>query len=92
MGPTAFDSSNIGNARSAVTIHDLATRVKRLSGCPGDITFEPLTYTDVELRIPDTSKAKELLGFQARVELEDGIERTIAWYREKLAREAQVGA
>ena len=35
------------------------------------------------------SKAKELLGFQAQVELEDGIERTIAWYRAKLAREAQ---
>lgn len=75
------ESFNIGNARSAVTIHDLATRVKRLTGCPGEITFEPLTYTDVELRIPNVEKARRLIGFEAAVDLDEGLERTIAWYR-----------
>jgi UDP-glucose 4-epimerase len=79
------ESFNIGNARSAVTIYDLATRIKRLSGCPGEVVFRPLHYTDVELRIPNVQKARELLGFEARVELEEGLGRTIAWYREKLA-------
>ena len=79
------ESFNIGNARSAVTIHDLAQRVKRLSGCSGEIVFQPLHYTDVELRIPNVEKARELLGFEAKVDLDEGIERTIAWYREKLA-------
>ena len=37
---------------------------------------------DVELRIPNMGKARELLGFEAHVELDDGLERTIAWYRE----------
>ncbi len=76
------ESFNIGNARSAVTIHDLARRIKRLTGCPGDIVFQPLHYTDVELRIPNVEKARELLGFEASVDLDEGLERTIAWYRE----------
>jgi UDP-glucose 4-epimerase len=79
------ESFNIGNARSAVTIFDLARRIKRLTGAPGEIVFQPLHYTDVELRIPNVDKARELLGFEARVELDEGLERTIAWYREKLA-------
>ena len=77
------ESFNIGNARSAVTIHDLAQRVKRLTGCPGEIVFQPLHYTDVELRIPNIDKARELLGFEAKVDLDEGLERTIAWYRER---------
>ena len=76
------ESFNIGNARSAVTIHDLAQRVKRLTGCPGEVVFQPLHYTDVELRIPNIEKARELLGFEAKVDLDEGLERTIAWYRE----------
>jgi len=74
---------NVGNARSAVTIFDLAQRVKRISGCPGEIRFAPLDYVDVELRIPNVGKARELLGFEAAVELDEGLERTIAWYRSR---------
>ena len=77
------ESFNIGNARSTVTIFDLAQRIKRISGASGEITFEPLNYTDVELRIPNVTKARELLGFEAEVELDEGLERTIAWYREQ---------
>jgi UDP-glucose 4-epimerase len=77
------ESFNIGNARSAVTIFDLASRIKRLTGCPGAIRFQPLHYTDVELRIPNVDKARQVLGFDAAVELDDGLARTIAWYRER---------
>jgi nucleoside-diphosphate-sugar epimerase len=75
---------NVGNPRSAVTIYDLAQRVKRLTGCPGAITFRPLHYADVELRIPDVEKARETLGWEARVELDEGLDRTIAWHRTQL--------
>jgi UDP-glucose 4-epimerase len=78
------ESFNIGNARSAVTIFDLARRIKALSGCPGEIVFQPLHYLDVELRIPNVDKARTLLGFAAKVELDEGLERTIAWYREQI--------
>jgi nucleoside-diphosphate-sugar epimerase len=74
---------NIGNPRSAVTIYDLATRIKRLAGGSGEIVFQPLHYADVELRIPNVEKAHELLGWEPEVELDDGLARTIAWYREK---------
>jgi nucleoside-diphosphate-sugar epimerase len=74
---------NVGNARSTVTIFDLAQRVKRLTGAPGQIGFQPLHYTDVEIRIPNVDKARELLGFEAGVDLDDGLARTIAWYRQR---------
>jgi UDP-glucose 4-epimerase len=76
-------SFNIGNARSAVTIFDLAQRVKRLTDAPGEIVFQPLHYADVELRIPNVEKAREVLGFEAKVDLDEGLARTIAWYREQ---------
>jgi UDP-glucose 4-epimerase len=75
---------NIGNPRAAVTIFDLAQRIRRLSGATGDIIFQPLHYADVELRIPNVMKAREVLGWEPRVELDEGLSRTIAWYREKL--------
>jgi UDP-glucose 4-epimerase len=78
------ESFNVGNARSAVTIYDLAQRVQRLTGCPGEIMFQPLHYTDVELRVPNVDKARKLLGFEASVELDEGLAKTIAWYRERL--------
>jgi nucleoside-diphosphate-sugar epimerase len=74
---------NIGNPRSAVTIFDLAQRIKRLSGAAGEIVFQPLHYADVELRIPNVGKARAELGWEPVVELDDGLQKTIAWYREQ---------
>ncbi len=80
------ESFNVGNARSAVTIYDLALRIRRLTGLEQELVFRPLHYSDVELRIPNVDKARDLLGFEAQVELDEGLERTIAWYREHGAR------
>lgn len=74
---------NIGNARSVVTIFDLAQRIKRLSGATSEIVFQELHYTDVEMRIPNVDKARNLLGWEAKVDLDEGLGRTIAWYREQ---------
>ena len=46
----------------------------------------PGNYQDVRHRIPDTTKARELLGFEAKVSLEDGLTRTIEWHREQRLR------
>jgi UDP-glucose 4-epimerase len=72
---------NIGNPRGAVTIFDLAQRIKRISGAPGAIVFEPRHHADVELRIPNVEKARTVLGWEPTVELDEGLEKTIAWYR-----------
>jgi nucleoside-diphosphate-sugar epimerase len=76
------ESFNVGNPRSAVTIYDLATRIKRLTAARGEIVFQEVNFEDVELRIPNVDKARERLGFEAKVELDEGLERTIAWYRD----------
>ena len=56
---------NIGNPRSVVTVYDLAARIRRLMGADSQITFRPLHYTDVEMRIPNIDKAREGAGLGA---------------------------
>jgi UDP-glucose 4-epimerase len=75
---------NVGNPRSAVTVLDLAQRVRRLVGSSGEVVFRDLDYADVELRVPNVEKVRELLGWEARVDLDEGLARTISWYRERL--------
>jgi nucleoside-diphosphate-sugar epimerase len=77
---------NVGNPRSVLTIYDLARMILRLSGSASRLTFVDWPFTDVELRIPNIDKARRLLGFEPEVDLEDGLQRTIAWYRERPAR------
>lgn len=74
---------NIGNPRSVCTTYDLALRVLRCSGSDSKITFQPITYSDVEIRIPDITKAREILQWEPHVDLDEGLERTLDWYREQ---------
>ncbi len=75
---------NIGNARSTLTIYNLAQLIIRLTNSSSEIEFIDWPNTDVEVRVPNASKAKELLGFSAKVNLEEGLLRTIDWYRNAL--------
>lgn len=74
---------NIGNPRATLTILNLAEKIIQLTHAQSRITFLPKTV-DVELRIPDISKARKLLGFEPKVDLDEGLRNTIAWYRERL--------
>jgi len=74
---------NIGNTRSVCTIYDLARHVVRIAGSPSKLRFVEWNHPDVELRIPNIDKARQRLGYEPRVDLEEGLERTIAWYRER---------
>ena len=75
---------NIGNPRSTVTIFDLAKHIIRLSGSQSKIVFKPINYVDVEIRVPSIEKARTLLGFDPKVDLEEGLQSTITWYRSHL--------
>jgi nucleoside-diphosphate-sugar epimerase len=77
-------SYNIGNPRSVITIHALAHLILRLSGSSARAVHKPWKFADVEIRIPNIDKAR-LLGFEPRIDLDEGLTRTLAWYREKLA-------
>ena len=75
------ESFNIGNQRAVTTIYGLANAVVRITGSTSPISFVRKDYVDVELRIPAVTKASELLGFDAQVDLEEGIARTAEWLR-----------
>jgi len=75
---------NIGNPKGTITILGLAEKIIQLAGSSSQIVHVPKTYVDVELRIPSIEKAKTLLGFEPKVDLNEGIKRTIEWYRNKM--------
>ena len=72
---------NIGNPRGAITVLGLAEKIVRLAHSASKIIHVPKTHIDVDLRMPNIDKARNLLGFEPKVDLDDGIERTIEWYR-----------
>jgi nucleoside-diphosphate-sugar epimerase len=73
---------NIGNPRATSTILQTAETVIRLSSSKSKIQFEELKYPEVNTRVPGIDKAKRILNFIPKVSLEDGIKRTIDWYRQ----------
>jgi len=75
---------NIGNPRGTITVLGLAEKVIQLASSSSQIVHVPKNYVDVELRIPSIDKARELLGFEPKVDLNEGIGRTIEWYKRKL--------
>ena len=78
------ESFNIGNARAVITIYGLAQTVVRVLSSKSTIKFTHKDYADVELRVPSVQKAKELIGFEAEIDLEEGISRTARYYREHI--------
>jgi dTDP-glucose 4,6-dehydratase len=71
---------NIGNPVE-FTIIDFAHLVLRLAGSSSSIEYRPLPEDDPKTRKPDISRARNILGWEPRIGVEDGLTRTIAWYR-----------
>jgi UDP-glucose 4-epimerase len=82
VAPTAVgESFNIGNHRTVTTIYGLANTVTRVLDSSSEIRFAPRPSADIELRIPRVDKARDVLGFEALIDLEEGIRRTAAYFR-----------
>ena len=77
---------NIGNPHE-ITIREFAKRIKALTESPVPIIFEPLPQDDPKQRRPDIAKARKLLGWEPKVELQQGLDKTLAYFRELLARQ-----
>jgi len=75
---------NVGTGEE-ISIRELADLIAELTGFDGEIVWDASKPNGQPRRKLDTSKAQELFGFQARTALRDGLERTIAWYRESKA-------
>ncbi|MCC7410761.1 MAG: NAD-dependent epimerase/dehydratase family protein [Gammaproteobacteria bacterium] len=78
-------SYNIGNPRSTVTTYNLAKMVLVAAGSDSQMRYRKMGFQDVALRIPNIDSARRDLGFEPQIELDEGLRRTVAWYREKLA-------
>jgi len=76
-------SFNIGNPRSTLTIYNLAKDIIRLSSSGSRIEFVKRNQVDVEIRVPSIDKARERLGYEPQIDLEEGLLRTIQWYRQQ---------
>lgn len=82
---------NIGNPRGTVTINTLAEKIVTLAGSNSEIVYVKKDYVDVELRIPSIQKATELLDFRPKIDLNEGLTRTIEWYREQIEQGREPG-
>jgi len=69
-----------------VTMLQLATRIRDLSGSKSEIAFKPLPEDDPKQRRPDLTRARKLLGWEPRTSLDAGLATTIAYFRERLAK------
>ena len=74
------DPVNLGNPRE-MTLLELAKHVLRATGSRSDVVFGPLPTDDPKVRQPDIGKARRVLGWEPTVEVEEGLARTVEWYR-----------
>ena len=74
------DPVNVGNP-TEMTITQLAEAIIRVTGSSSEITYKPLPEDDPKVRQPDISKAKAILGWEPKVGLEMGLQKTVKWFR-----------
>ena len=86
MNSDEHEPVNIGNPQE-ITILEFAERIRRLLGSEVPIIFKPLPQDDPKQRCPDISKAKRLLGWQPKVNLEEGLRLTLDFFRQQFAAE-----
>jgi UDP-glucuronate decarboxylase len=77
---------NLGNPNE-FTIRELADEVCRIVGHQVQVTHKPLPQDDPTQRQPDITRAREWLGWEPKVQLAEGLERTVEYFRQRLARE-----
>ena len=71
---------NLGNPEE-FTILEFAKKIIKLTDSRSKITFKPLPFDDPKTRCPDIMKAKRLLNWQPKVSVDEGLKRTIEWFR-----------
>ncbi len=74
---------NIGTPQATSTTLQTAETVIRIANSKSKIVFKELKYPEVEIRVPSIEKAKRILGFEPKIGFEEGIGKTIEWYRKQ---------
>jgi dTDP-glucose 4,6-dehydratase len=79
------DPVNIGNPQE-MTLLELAKHIIRLAGSRSEIVFRPLPEDDPKVRQPDITRARTLLGWEPRVDTDEGLRLTLEWFRGRVGR------
>jgi dTDP-glucose 4,6-dehydratase len=74
---------NIGNPHE-MTIEEIAHEILRLTGSKSRLVYKPLPEDDPKVRQPDITRARTLLGWEPKVPLEEGLKKTLAYFRERV--------
>src|SRR5258708_35098539 len=77
------DPVNIGNPVE-MTIKQIAETIIRMTGSTSQIAYKPLPTDDPKQRRPDITRARTLLGWEPKVQLEEGLVKTIEYFRTKV--------
>ena len=83
MESTVNDPVNIGNPHE-MTIEEIARTIIRLTGSKSQIVYRPLPEDDPKVRQPDITRARTLLGWEPKVPLEEGLQKTLAYFRTRV--------
>jgi dTDP-glucose 4,6-dehydratase len=77
------DPVNLGNP-SEITILEFAKEILSLSGSKSEIVYRPLPQDDPKLRRPDITRAKQLLGWEPKIDRHEGLKRTLSYFQNKI--------
>jgi dTDP-glucose 4,6-dehydratase len=83
MDAPTNDPVNIGNP-TELTIEGMARTILKMTGSKSRIVYQPLPEDDPKVRKPDITRAKQILGWEPKVDLEEGLTKTIDYFRKKL--------
>ena len=67
-----------------MTVLQFANKIIEMTGSRSEIIYKPLPEDDPQVRQPDITKARTILGWEPRVKLEEGLVKTIEYFRTKL--------
>ena len=85
LGSDEVEPVNVGNPRE-MSITEFARLVNEITENPAGVVHQPLPEDDPKVRQPDIAKARAVLGWEPVVPLEEGLHRTISWFKERLGR------
>jgi len=90
LDSSEHEPTNIGNPQE-ITIKEFAERIRRLTGTKSELIFKPLPQDDPKQRCPDITKARQILKWEPRVNLEEGLRLTLEYFQMKVSQETSSG-
>jgi len=75
---------NIGNPLGIVSIFELAEKIKSMTGSKSNVIFKNHPGPEVVIRVPDIDKASSILDYHPKINLDEGLRKTISWYKKHI--------